>query len=171
MSTKKRVTAIAIVGAIVILLVGLKIVSSAFNAPVHGTISTTATKSTPTVQATINLRPKTATGTYAHFNYPSGLTKDKSNAITPPVVAIYDFSYRDIESWDLAISIAIIPSGQLSDNNAYQFRKINPSTYQASQLVLNHTAIPVMTDKTVSGFSKVAFLIQGQYQATHFLTG
>lgn len=65
----------------------------------------------------------------------------------------------------------MIPSGQLKDNNGYQVRKINPSTYQESHIVLNNKPIDVMTDKTVGGFSKVAFLINGQYQATISLYG
>ena len=84
---------------------------------------------------------------------------------------MHNYSDHDIEVRNLAIASLFVPSGNLSDNNAYQFRKANPNTYQESNVTTNGKTVTVMSDTTVAGFSKVAFLTNGRYQATVSLIG
>jgi hypothetical protein len=167
--SKKTKIAVICVVVIVAILGTMRIVSSIINTPSQGIIY--APNNSQPVQSSINLAPKLLTGKYATFNHPTGLTQVANNKIVTPVVATYNFSYRDIETWDLAIDIILVPSGKLTDNSSYQVREINPATYQQSQLNLNNHIITVMTDRSASGYSKVAFLVHGQYQATISLYG
>jgi hypothetical protein len=168
MSKQLRRVGIGTVIAIVVLLVVFEIISK-LNQPAQGVIS--APSSAQLAEVSLNLTPTPGGGRYASFNYPAALNQTASGKLVTPVVAAYEYSYRDVESWNLAIDILLIPSGQLTDNNSYQVRKINPQQYQESHVTVNNQSIDVMTDKTVSGFSKVAFLIHGQYQATVSLYG
>lgn len=108
---------------------------------------------------------------YASFGYPKFLSLDKGYPIYPPTKEEYNFSYRDIVTWDLAITIDYIPQGSLKDNNSYQFRMTYPNIYQSSTLSINNQEILVFTDKNIPTYNKVAFLINGPYQATVALSG
>jgi hypothetical protein len=169
-SRKRILLGFSIIIGVAVVLVAIKLTSLAFNRPAQGTISTTNGTEQP-AQAGIDLRPEPISGTYVSFSYPRGLTRTADSKLIGPVVAMYNFSHHDVESWNLAIEILVIPSGQLADNNSYQLRKINPNTYQESHITVNNQLIDIMTDKTAGGFSKVAFLVHGQYQATVSLYG
>jgi hypothetical protein len=117
------------------------------------------------------MQPTLINGEYVSFDYPKGMRVVPKNSIGSPVVSVYDFSYNDIESWDLAISIFLVPSGKLSDNNAYQLREMNSAEYTQSTQVINGQSIIIMTDNTIGYYNKVAFLVHGQYQATISLSG
>lgn len=154
---------------IIFLLVAFKIFDSYINKPSQGVIYTPS--GSQTSQSSINLTPKLINGKYATFNVPSCLTQVANSKIITPELSTYNFSYKDIEPWNLAIDILNIPTGKITDNNAYQVRQINPTMYAPSQININGQNITVMTDKSTGGFSKVAFLVNGQYQATISLYG
>lgn len=164
----KRIIAVLVVAALVAAAASaLKIIG---NAPVKGVISTgSAAGQQPPVSA-FDLTPVPVQGSYAGFDYPRGLNRVADNPLVPPVLAMYNFQHRDVESWQLAIAILSIPSGNLGDNNAYQFRKTKPDTYRLSYLTIRGQQVPVMSDLS-AGFSKVAFLVHGPYQASISLHG
>lgn len=149
--------------------VGLTILSAFFASPAQGVIY--AVNAALFSQANLDMTPQVFVDNYASFSYPKGLTTVAPSRFGPPVVAIYDLTYRDIQTWRLAVSIVRIPSGNLSDNNAYQFRRINPAKYAESHVHLNGQNVTIMTDTTAGGFSQVAFLVHGQYQAVVSLYG
>ena len=159
---------VSIVVVIIAAVVIFEIVSK-LNKPAQGLVSNPT--SAQSAQAVIDLIPTPGGGRYASFSYPSIMQQVANSKLITPVIAIYNYSYRDVESWKLAIEVLQIPSGQLTDNNSYQTRKLNPQQYQESHETINSQMIDVMTDKTVGGFSKVAFLVHGQYQATISLYG
>ncbi len=167
MSRRQRLVIVGVVVVAVTLLVFEIIIK--LNRPARGTISISG--SSQSHKTAIDMTPTPGGGRYASFSYPAALHQVASGQIITPVVAIYDFSHSDIESWNLAIEILQIPSGRLADNSSYQLRRMKPQQYQESHVVINHQTIDVMTDKTVGGFSQVAFLIRGQYQATVSLYG
>lgn len=143
--------------------------SSVANAP-HST-SSIVTLTTPVDKTSFNMSPKSITNPYVSFSYPAALTQTANGGLTSRQVAAYTFMYRDIQTWNMAIEVVMIPSGNLSDNNGYQFRKVNPQIYQESQINVNNQPVTIMTDSTYGGFSKVAFLVHGQYQAAVSLYG
>jgi hypothetical protein len=71
----------------------------------------------------------------------------------------------------LAISIYLIPGGKLTDSNSYQVRAIKPSQYQQSSQIVKGQVVVIFSDKTITYYNKVAFLIHGSYQATISLSG
>ena len=99
------------------------------------------------------------------------MTSDETPKFNLPIIDIVNMSYPDAQSWLLSVEVSNIPSGTFYDNEAYQARIINPTTYQLSQVTINGMSIQIFTDKTASGYSRVAFLISGNYQATVSLIG
>lgn len=151
-----------------ILVVAGKIAIDRINAPHEGVIVTgTSASAAPGKQTSL----ETAQGTYASFKYPADMTQEPNSKLVTPVVEQFNFGKRDIESWNLAIGVLSIPGGSLMANNSYQFRKTEPNKYKESHMNINGQSVDVMTDTSVGGFSKVAFLVHGNYQATISLYG
>ncbi|HEY5268454.1 MAG TPA: hypothetical protein VII94_04985 [Candidatus Saccharimonadales bacterium] len=167
MKNKKRIIILASVFIVLVLV--FKLILSYTDKPAVGTVN--MPKITTTTLPQINVTPVLLSSQYVSFDYPKGLKIDSKNKPTGPIVDDYLFSYSDIEPWNLAISIYLIPLGGLSDNNAYQLRKINPTQYQQSTQVVNGQNVIIMSDKTISYYNKVAFLVHGSYQATISLSG
>lgn len=155
--------------ALTCLGIGLTVLSAFFASPAQGVIY--AVNAALFSQNNLDMTPSVFVDDYATFSYPKGLTTVAPSKFGPPVVAVYNLTYRDIQTWRLAVSIVRVPSDSLYDNNAYQFRKINPSKYAESQLRINGQNVRIMTDTSASGFSQVAFLVHGQYQAIISLYG
>ena len=136
--------------------------------------TTTSAVSSPypvTKQAALNLIPKDYSDNFVSFNYPTIMTMNQTPKFGPPIVDVANLSYPDDESLLLSVQVLNIPSGTLYDNSAYQARIINPTTYQLTQSTINGMSVPIFTDKTASGYNRVAFLLSGNYQATVSLTG
>ncbi len=114
---------------------------------------------------------KNSSDQYVSFKYPKFLKVVSNYKFYPPVVDEFNYSYLDIESWDLSISIYHFGSSSLQDNNAYQFRLENPSIYVPSTEVVNEQNVVIFSDQSMGGFNKIAFLVNGTYQATISLTG
>jgi len=167
MKNKKR---LIIYLFVVLVLIGIfELVSIYISKPGQGTI--VQTKTSPYEVPAVKLVPTLFTSPYVSFSYPSILKKDLANKPINPVVDEYLFSYIDIESWNLAITIYSIPGGAFSDNNAYQVRKAYPTKYLESTQVVNGQNVFMFSDQTISSYNKVAFLLHGSYQATISLSG
>lgn len=117
------------------------------------------------------MTPVPISNAYASFDYPAAFTQTPTGGLMAHEVAGYTMVHRDIATWSLAIEILSIPSGSLSDNNSYQYRKVNPQTYSENQFTVNGQTVTEMTDTSYGGFSKVAFLVHGSYQAVISLYG
>jgi hypothetical protein len=119
----------------------------------------------------INLIPTPYKDSFVAFNYPEGLTKKHSNPPGAIDVDIVDFGAQDILSWTLSIDVTNTGSQPLVNDSSYRFRLEQPSIYKLSNLDINNQNIPVMTDTTASGLSKVAFLQHNNLRATVALLG
>lgn len=119
----------------------------------------------------IDMTPSVARGDYASFQYPAGLSSMTGQAARGSVLAVYNWKHNDIQTWRLAISIVDVPTYKMTDNNAYLFRKMNPRRFRESLEMVNGHLVPVMTDTTANGFSKIGFLRSGRYQAIVSLCG
>jgi hypothetical protein len=167
MKNKKKIIIVVIT---LFVLSGLFIVINNYlKNPSVGTIN--QSKVTSTTVLTINMQPTLFSSSYVSFNYPAIFNKDLKNPPINPVVDDYLFSYNDIQPWDLSISIYLIPSGKLTDSNSYQVRAIKPSQYQQSSQIVKGQSVVIFSDKTITYYNKVAFLIHGSYQATISLSG
>lgn len=166
---KHKKTLVFITVFVLIALTGIKIIYTKLNSPDLGKVSSQPS----TIQNTpsFDLKPKLITSKYASFQYPEAINQVANNKLVTPVVAMFNFSYHDTVTWNLAIDILNIPSGELTDNDSYKVRVLNPSIYSPSQLKIGNKTFPVMSDKTAGDYSKVAFLVDGQYQATVSLSG
>jgi len=164
----KRFLTVAIILS-VICIVSLAVIDKKWTQP----IATSAVTSPYTLpkQASLTLIPENYIDNYVSFDYPSIMTAKKPPQPTLPVIDNATFSYPDDESWLLAIAVYKIPSGNFNNNSAYQARIVNPSVYKLSQSTINGISVPIFTNVTVTGYSRVAFLISGDYQATVSLIG
>ena len=106
----------------------------------------------------------------ASFNYPKVLKQVASSPSSGQVIANYVFSYPAIYSWRLVVTIYNIPSGSITQNSDYSFRKLNPSNYQETDELINGNNFYVMNELNTEGFNKVAFVTEGKYQAGIALT-
>ena len=119
----------------------------------------------------IDMAPATIEGDVASFSYPRGMSARTSQAPHFPTLASYNLTYRNLTAWNLAVSVVVVPTGNLYDNNAYRFRLVNPQAYTQSRTIYNGVPVTIMTDKTTGGYAKVGFLVHGQYQAVVSLSG
>jgi hypothetical protein len=169
---KRKRKLLKILAAVIVLFIIGRIIDNQLNKPAQGTVI----DEQPTSQANLannsfNLSPASVSGQYASFSYPKVMTKLAPSGLSGSEVATYSYKYKDIETWILAIEILKVPSGNLNDNSAWMLRKDNPSIYQETDNTINGQAVMIMTDTSASGFAKVAFLINGEYQAMIALTG
>lgn len=119
----------------------------------------------------VNLTPTAYKDSFVAFNYPKGLSKKHSNPLAATDVDIINFSAQDILSWTLAIDITNTGSKPLNDDSSYRIRIEQPSIYKQSSLYIGNQNVTVMTDTSVSSFSKVAFLQHNNLRATVSLIG
>ena len=125
---------------------------------------------TPTPSG-VNLVPQSFTNEFVTFNYPNVMSFRPTPSFGQPIVSVISLSYPDTQTWLLSIEISNIPSGNLNDNGAYKLRISEPTIYELSETNINGTQIPIMIDTTSQTFKKVAFLVNGQYQAVISLAG
>lgn len=166
----KRPPVIAtIVFGIVSLSCAILLFSYAANSPAQAGAIYTQNIATPGSQ--LRLTPVKVTNSYASFDYPSIMTLTSNNALTSHELANYTFVHRDIATWNMTIEVLYVPSGKLADNNSYQFRHVSPERFIETNALINDNNIAIMTDSTYGGFSKVAFMVHGPYQAVISLYG
>ncbi|HET8991922.1 MAG TPA: hypothetical protein VFN31_02715 [Candidatus Saccharimonadales bacterium] len=107
---------------------------------------------------------------FISFTYPKSLYKVANNPQYPPQVDEFNYAYRDSQTWDLSISTVLV-NYPISSNSGYRLRINDPSTYAEVTKTINNQPVYIFTDTTAPGFSKVAFLVNGQLQASVALTG
>lgn len=155
--------------ALLVIVVVAWLVISKLNQPAKGTVSYAPVQPEQTT-ASFNAKPVKVMGQYATFSYPAGLKVAKNNPINPPLVEEFNYSYQDVETWNLSIGITK-NSGGVSNDSAYQFRKTKPDIYKESTQVVNNQNVVIMTDTGAGGFSKIAFLAGNGLSATVSLYG
>lgn len=167
---KKRLIIFGTSGLVI--AIATTVVILRLSAPVEGTLLNAAVvQDTKSKQLIFDFTPKTIIGSYVSFTVPVSLKVAPNSKLVGPVIEMHNLTYRDVETWNLAIQILSVPSGRITDNSSYTFAKAHPDLYQESHMTIGDQSILTMTDKTVGGFKKIAFLMHGTHQAVISLYG
>lgn len=128
-----------------------------------------STVSQPTYS--LNLTPKLEVGTYVSFDYPTMMMAGSAGPLASPFVENFYYSFRDVQSWILAIDVSTTKTGNLTDSSDYVIRADNPAEYTRSSQTIGGQSIIIFTDQSAGGFNETAFLLHGTYLATVSLQG
>lgn len=120
-----------------------------------------ATASSTSSISMFNNTPVAVHNPYFSFTYPVAMHAYAAQTLKPPVLAAYSYGYRDIESWQLAVSAQTLTQSSLANDSSYEFRLQHPDQYQRSTLSIHGQPVTVMTDANADGFSKVAYILHG----------
>jgi hypothetical protein len=116
--------------------------------------------------------PVEVSGSLISFSYPKFMSvytaAQKQNY---PILASYEYSYYDIKTWVLAVTIIKLVSGSLSADSTYYADQLNPSVYSQTTDTVNGKSYTVMTDQDDIGFNKVAFSLNDGMSAEIGLIG
>jgi hypothetical protein len=121
-------------------------------------------------ESAFNFTPVKVTDKFIAFSYPKSLHKVPNNPQYAPQVDEFNYSYKDSQTWDLSISTDQV-SYAMTSNSGYMLRKNSPQEFVESQQSVDGAIAYIFEDKTATGFSKVAFMQHGGYQASVSLTG
>lgn len=163
--TKKTLTLTFSVIAL-LLIIWLSIFIKHLTSP--STAKNIIVESTP---STINLSPIEVTSSYVNFSYPQQLSPLPQVPLAGSELANFNFTYKDVETWRLAITVSHVDQSTLNDDSSYSFRVDNPQTYQENTEKVGSNTFYIMTDTQVGGFSKVAFILHGYETADISLYG
>jgi len=106
------------------------------------------------------------TGAYAAFSYYSSLFKsERTLPISGNIVATYGYEHQSDTPWQLTITVNFLPNGNMRDDSAYYDMMQNPDRYSSSSETVNGNMATIMSDTTVAGYDKTAFLFHGSYSA------
>lgn len=156
MSRKRRV-----VGTVIFVLL-LCICLTAYellrymDAPSQSKITLTHATTSDTV--TFNTKPTDVQNEYFNFAYPAAMSPETEQPLTGSEIATYSYTYRDIESWQLTITVLNLPAPPLNNDSAYLFRAQHSEEYKPSTETVNGQSVRIMTDTEAGGFSEIAFL-------------
>jgi hypothetical protein len=169
MHMRKPPVIATVVFCIICLSCAIVLLSYAANTPAQAGAIYTQNVNMP--DSKLTLTPVKVTNSYASFDYPSIMTLTSNNALASHELANYTFAHPDLVDWNMAIEVMYVASGRLQDNNSYEFRHVHPEQYIETNILVGTNKVDVMTDSTYGGFSKVAFLTHGPYQAVISLYG
>lgn len=162
MAYRKWVVRLIILACLLCVVVGAFLFYRYLSSPSQSNITTpNALVNSLSNTSTFNNTPVAVHNTYFSFTYPAAMHPYPLQPLTTPQIADYSYGYRDIESWQLAISGQTLSEPTLSNDSAYTYRAQHPEQYQPSNTTINGQPVVIMTDSTASGFSKVAFLLHG----------
>lgn len=119
-----------------------------------------------------NFTPVEVRGTQVSFSYPTFMSV-YSAAQKPayPILASYEYSYYDIKTWLLNITVTKLNADSLSADSSYYADLLTPSEYSQSTVKINGKSYVVMTNKDALGFYEVAFSLNNSRSAEIALIG
>ncbi len=157
---------------IVTTIIAVTFIINNLNQPSKGDISYQPNiTSNSSSQQTFNSTKTNVVGKYIKFSYPASLKAYPLPKPVYPAVEAYSDTYKDTDVWTLALQVVHIPSGDINDNSGYTLRKSNPNRYGYTIETINQNKVYIFTDTQDNNFNKVAFMVNGEYQASISLTG
>jgi hypothetical protein len=165
-AAKLGLVSLIVIGLLIAVIKGM----SYLTGPVHATdipASATPISSAPS----FDMQPIPISNPYASFTYPAALKPMPTQSPHGSALVTYTYGYRDIESWELNITVNRLAEPILTDDGGYDFRKVNPNRYEESTTTIGQNSFKIMSDTTAGGFSKVAFNLHGSLSADISLYG
>lgn len=146
---------------VVTLIVGVYTFMRYVNSPASASsiLSPTSTSSQKQVKAQSS--PVAVSGTYASFTYPSIFTPLKPLPISGNILAIYSYEHRELVTWQLTITINLLPGNSMKDDSSYYSMLENPTRYNESTETVNGNPVIIMTNLESGGFDKIAYIFHG----------
>lgn len=168
----KHKVLITILVSLVVVVIAVVIVYGQLNKPTSVSLNSDTKSSSQEPTYNIDLTPVHKSDAYVSFDYPRGMTLKSTALVSANSLDDYVFTAKDTYSWNLGIDISTIPEGQLSQSASYSYRHENPSEYSQQDETENGRPVVIMSDNNFgSGFSKVAYLLNGSQLATVSLLG
>lgn len=162
MAFRKRIVRLVVLFCVVCLVSSGYVFTHYLTSPSQSKITTpNAPVSSLSSTSTFNNTPVSVHNTYFSFTYPAAMHPYATQPLKNPQIANYSYGYRDIESWQLAISGQMYSDPSLSSDSAYNYRSQHPEQYKLTNTSINGQSVTIMTDMKDAGFSKVAFLLHG----------
>jgi len=153
----RRKSILRLLAIVIVVIVVAYYIMSRLNGSAKGVI-TNPTKAQQNAGLSFDFTPVPVKNAYVSFAYPRAMSvytaAQKQNY---PTLAAYEYSYKDIRTWIMAVSVNQLMSNSLHADSSYNFRLLNPQIYQHSTVTFNNNTFQVMTDTTFIGFNKVAF--------------
>ncbi|HXH27163.1 MAG TPA: hypothetical protein VNG90_04670 [Candidatus Acidoferrum sp.] len=161
--SKKRIKLIVFLAIILLVaIIFIFVILPRLTGPSQGSVlNPSVVEDAKSKQLAFDFTPKTITGVYVSFTVPSSMQVTPNSKMIGPVIETHNFAYRDVETWNLAITVLSVPSGNLKDDSSYSYRKQHPDVYQESHTIIANQPVTIMADKTSGGFKQVAFLVHG----------
>lgn len=108
---------------------------------------------------------------YAVFEIPTSFTAVSSSPPVAPVLKNYNFIKQQFGSWQLAIHITRISSGNLSDDGTYNYRNVTTDQYSKETKTYGERQAVIFTDTSTQSFTKVGYISHGTLSASVSLMG
>lgn len=119
-----------------------------------------------------NFMPVKVKGTQVSFSYPAFMSVySAAQKSAYPILASYEYSYYDIKTWLLTVTITKLNADSLSADSSYYADQLSPSEYSQSTVKINGKNYVVMTNKNALGFYEVAFSLNNGMSAEIALIG
>lgn len=156
-------------GIYVVLLVALCLAGFWVYRTVNGSAEGTITQSPAPAEVTEHYNK--ISSEYAVFQVPTSFTATSSDKPVTPVLKNYNFIKQQFGSWQLAIHITSIPSGNLSDDGTYNYRNVTTNQYHKETKQYDERQATIFTDTSTQTFTKVGYITNGTLSASVSLMG
>jgi hypothetical protein len=151
---------------------GFTFIYTFMNKPVTVSLKSSGKKSNYNASYNINLTPTLINDSLTSFDYPKGLSLQSRVSAGKLSVDDYIFGVKDTYNWTLVVDISTLPEGQLSELSSYTLRQDNPSEFSQVNETINGRPVIIFNDNDFNnGFSKVAYIVDGNNVATISLVG
>jgi flagellar basal body-associated protein FliL len=154
---KKRNRILSLIVIVILIGGGVYYIMSLLNGSAKGVV-TNPTKAQQNAGLSFDFTPVSVENVYVSFTYPRAMSVYTAvQKQSYPTLAAYEYSYKDIRTWLMTVSVNQLLSNSLQADSSYNFRLLNPNIYQHSTVTINNKTYQVMTDTTFTGFNEVAF--------------
>jgi hypothetical protein len=168
--TRKRIVIVSIIAVLVVTVAFVMYVDAKLNEPSVGSVDNPSS-SQQNAGLAFDFAATHVTGTTISFSYPKVFSVVSSPPPVSPITEFYQYKYKDIETWDLSLTVTRLESDSLRADSSYYSRLLNPGEYTQSTLTENGQSFVVMSDTKAAGFSEVAYSLHNGLSVDISLTG
>jgi hypothetical protein len=164
---------VTLITAAIVLTALTALIVRYINQPAQGQIVNSQPITSAQAASTFNMTPVKVSGSYVSFSYPAALSPlPPSSSSTGAALENYSFNYSDSpESWLLSVTVNKLSIPSLNVDSNYALRVKNQSQYSVISETVGNNKFIIYSDLKSSGFSKVAFTINGLKSADISMIG